>query len=117
MEEKQILEITTEENYNEVLKSGIPTIIKVGAEWCGPCKVMRSTLEEVRKKYDETDLIVGEVDIDEFPDIAEKFGIRNIPVTLFFNKTGDLETRLVGSVQLKSIEECIALICKKEEEQ
>lgn len=110
-EEKKILEVT-DQTYKELLGKK-PLILKLGANWCGPCKMMSETLKDIRKAYGSDILEVAEIDIEDNPEICETYGIRNIPVTLFFNKSGELETRLVGNAQRDSIDECIGLICSE----
>lgn len=78
----------------------ITHIEKFGASWCGPCKVLDKTLEKV------TGVGIQKYDVDQFEDLAEKRGVRNVPVLIFWN--GDQEVdRLVGAVPLSTINEVI----------
>jgi len=67
------------------------------ADWCGPCKMLEPTVEEIAA---ETDTAVLKVDIDELQDIARDAGVRSVP-TLQFYKNGEEAERVIG-VQDKS---------------
>jgi thioredoxin 1 len=78
----------------------ITKIEKFGAAWCGPCKVLDRTLQQV------TEVDVIKYDVDEYEDLAEEKGIRNVPVLIFYD--GDKEVdRLIGAVSLNKINEII----------
>lgn len=110
--EKRVLEVT-DQTYKDLIGKK-PLILKIGANgYCYPCKLVSETLKDIRKAYGSDILEVAEIDIEDNPEICETYGIRNIPVTLFFNGKGELETRLVGNVPRSSIDECIALICSE----
>lgn len=113
MEEKKVLKVN-DQTYKELIGKK-PLLLKLGAQWCGPCKSLEPVLENIRESYSTDILEVAEVDVDECPEICETYGVRNIPVLLFFNNLGELETRLVGTVQKKTIDDCIGLICSEKE--
>ena len=94
----------TEENYEElVLKSDKPAMVDFGAEWCGPCKALIPTIEEMASEY-EGRAIIGKVDVDIAPGIATKYGIRNVP-TIIFIKDGAVVDKQVGAVPKKTLTE------------
>jgi len=68
-------------------------LVKIGAEWCGQCKVVQKTIEDIEKSH--SDVYFINVDADEAEDIIEKFNIRNIPVTIVIKK-GQVDSRVVG---------------------
>ena len=112
VEEKKVLEVT-DQTYKDLIGKK-PLILKVGANsWCYPCRLMSETLTDIRNAYGSDILEVAEIDVDDNPEICETYGIRSVPVTLFFNKTGELETRLVGNVKRETFDECIGLICSE----
>jgi thioredoxin 1 len=74
----------------------ITQIEKFGASWCGPCKVLDKTLEQV------TDVVINKYDVDQFEDLAAERGVRNVPALIFWD--GDKEVdRLIGAVPLSTI--------------
>lgn len=78
----------------------ITRIEKYGAAWCGPCKMLDKTLEQL------TEVDVVKYDVDEYEDLATEKSIRNIPVLIFYD--GDKEVdRLIGAVSLNRINEII----------
>ena len=88
------LEIT-DANFDElVLKSTKPVLVDFLAEWCGPCRMLGPIVEEISKDYDGK-AVVGKLDVDSNQEFAAKFGVRNIPTVLVFNK-GELVKRQVG---------------------
>ena len=87
--------ILTEENFDkEVLKSDIPVLVDFWAEWCGPCKMVAPTIEELAKEYSGK-AKVGKVNVDQNPSIAEKYGIRGIPTLILF-RNGEIGEKMVG---------------------
>ena len=84
-------------------------VIKFGAEWCGPCKMYEPILENLKEKYDEktpANVSIMSIDIDENPDMASKYSIRNIPTTLFI-KEGNVVFKKVGVIQAPEFEDII----------
>jgi thioredoxin 1 len=69
------------------------TIIDFWADWCGPCKMMKGILEKVASENPEIKII--EVNVDESRDLAEQFGVRNIPSLVFFKGDSEIE-RSIG---------------------
>jgi thioredoxin 1 len=88
------LEITTD-NFDEIVaKSDKPVLVDFWAEWCGPCRMVGPVVEELSKDY-EGKAVVGKLNVDEHGEIAERFGIRNIPTLLVF-KGGEVVDKQVG---------------------
>jgi thioredoxin 1 len=84
-----------EENFQvEVLDSGIPVLVDFTAEWCGPCKMMAPTIEEVAGDLDGK-VKVGKLNTDGSPGIAGKYGIMSIP-TLLVIQNGQVKAQKVG---------------------
>lgn len=87
----------TDGNFADVaMKSDKPVLIDFWAEWCGPCRMVGPVVEEIAKEYDGKAL-VGKVNVDNNPNLAAQFGIRNIP-TILFLKNGEIVDKSVGAV-------------------
>ena len=80
----------------EVLQSPNPVLVDYWAEWCGPCKAIAPTLEEIAKEYSGK-LKVAKVNVDENQGIPRKYGIRGIPTLMLF-KNGNIEATKVGAL-------------------
>ena len=92
----------TDENFDtEVLKSDKPIIVDFWAEWCGPCKQIGPTLEEISDEM-SNEIIVAKHNIDNEPNTPTKYGVRGIPTMLLF-KGGELKATKVGATTKSNI--------------
>ena len=89
------MEITlNQENFEkEALRSPLPIIVDFWAEWCGPCHAIAPALREIAKDY-EGRLVVGKLNVDENPEVAEKYHIRSIPNLKIFKNGQSQAVRL-----------------------
>jgi len=84
-------------NFDEiVIKSDKPVVVDFWAEWCGPCRMITPFIEEISKEYSGKAVVV-KCDVDNSPQVALKYGIRNIPTVLFF-KDGKIADKQIGAV-------------------
>ncbi|PJI40062.1 MAG: thioredoxin [Rhizobium sp.] len=79
----------------EVLDSAEPVVVDFWAEWCGPCKMIAPSLEEISNEMAGKVKVV-KINIDENPEIAAKFGVRSIPTLAMF-KGGEVADIKVGA--------------------
>ncbi|MBN2466925.1 MAG: thioredoxin [Deltaproteobacteria bacterium] len=86
----------TDSNFQEeVINSGLPVLVDLGAEWCGPCRMIGPVIEEIAAEY-QGRLKVGKLDVDQNQKTAGQYGVRSIPTLLFF-KGGELVEEVVGA--------------------
>ncbi len=84
----------TDENFDtEVLKSDKPILVDFWAEWCGPCKQIGPTLEEISNEM-SNEITIAKHNIDNEPNTPTKYGVRGIPTMLLF-KGGELKATKV----------------------
>ncbi|MBI5212742.1 MAG: thioredoxin [Nitrospirae bacterium] len=98
-----IVELTSGTWDSEVLKAGGVVMVDFWAVWCGPCRMIAPTVEELAKEYTGK-IKVGKLNTDENSDIASKYKIMGIPTIMFF-KDGQKVDQIVGAVpkpQLKA---------------
>jgi thioredoxin 1 len=87
----------TDENFaTEVLQSDKPVLVDFWAVWCGPCKMIAPSVEELAGEF-EGKAKVGKLDVDNNQEIAIKYGVRSIPTVLIF-KDGKVHDTIIGAV-------------------
>ncbi|HSB51098.1 MAG TPA: thioredoxin [Dissulfurispiraceae bacterium] len=98
-----IVQLTSATWDKEVLQANGLVMVDFWAVWCGPCRIIAPTVEELAKEYTGK-VKVGKLNTDENPDVASKYKIMGIPTIIFF-KNGEKVDQIVGAVpkpQLKS---------------
>ena len=90
----------------EVLQSAEPVLVDFFAEWCGPCKAMAPALEQVAAEL-AGKIKVAKLDVDQNPDITQKYRIQAMPTLMIF-KNGEVAAQRVGAlVQKKQLTDWI----------
>jgi thioredoxin 1 len=90
------IEITSLNLEEIVLKSDKPVLVDFWAAWCGPCKMVGPAVEEIANEMAGR-AVVGKLNVDQHPEVANRFGVRNIPALLYFNN-GEIVDKQVGAV-------------------
>ena len=99
------LKITDENFDTEVLKSSKPIVVDFWAEWCGPCKAIAPSLEELSEEMSNK-LKVVKINVDENPSISQAYSIRSIPALMIF-KGGEKISEKMGALPKSALESWI----------
>jgi|TARA_B100001741_G_scaffold252702_1_gene214670 thioredoxin 1 len=97
--------VNSETFTSEVLEQTKLVLVDFWAEWCGPCKQIAPTLEELAEKYSEN-LSVCKVDVDSNRELALQYNVRSIPSLMIF-KNGEMVDSLIGAVSLEELEDLV----------
>ena len=101
--------VIKDSNYDELLAQGKPMVIDFWATWCGPCRKVGPTIQELADQY-EGQAIIGKVNIEEDADgLVADFGIRNVP-TILYIKGGEVVDKVVGAAPKSTLEEKLKAI-------
>lgn len=101
-----VMHITEKNFQTEVLESAVPVLVDFWADWCGPCVALAPTLEEVARER-QGKIKICKVNVEEEPQLAAQFNIRNIPFLAFIKngqKVGDLIGNQPKQTILKAID-------------
>ncbi len=79
----------------EVLNSKTPVLVDFWAEWCGPCRMLAPTIDELAREYDQQKIKICKLNVDENPKLAAKYGIMAIPTVIIF-KDGQPVEQITG---------------------
>ena len=102
---RNVVEINDIDFDTEVIESEVPVLVDFWAPWCGPCKALAPTLDEISKD-NEGKIKIVKINVDDNKEIAVKFGIQSIPTMLIFIK-GELKEQIVGSLPKNQIEKTL----------
>ena len=102
MASDKIINVTDADFEEKVLKSPLPVAVDFWAEWCGPCRMVAPTLEEVAEECDGK-AVVAKMNVDDHKQTPTQYGIQAIPTMIFF-KDGKEMSRLVGVEPKKTIQ-------------
>ena len=97
------MEMTT--RFNVIVWRQRMKLIKLSATWCGPCKMLAKTLEDV----DLSEYQLVEIDVDQQRDIAMKYNIRGVPVLVIEDEQGNELRRTVGFKNQTQLKEFLAI--------
>jgi thioredoxin 1 len=99
----EIAEVTDQSFEEEIINSELPAMVDFWAEWCGPCKTVGPTVEELSKEY-KGKINIVKMNVDENRKTTTRFGIRNIPTLILF-KGGEVVQTIIGAQPKSHIEE------------
>ena len=87
-----VITITNANFESEVLQSEKPVLVDFWASWCGPCKMMSPVVDEIAEELGS--IKVGKINVDDQPQLAQKFGVMSIPTLILF-KNGAVAAQTV----------------------
>lgn len=92
-------------NFSETINQDKPVLVDFSAEWCGPCKMMKPILEQLKSKIgDKADILM--IDVDKNEAVSMQYGIQSVPTLMVFKK-GEILWRQTGVRQASDLEAII----------
>jgi thioredoxin 1 len=92
-------------NFSNLVKGETPTLVDFYADWCGPCKMMKPILEELKSRVGDRARII-KIDVDKNPTIANLFQVKGVPTLALF-KDGELKWKQSGVMQVEPLKRII----------
>ncbi|UCD44400.1 MAG: thioredoxin [Candidatus Bathyarchaeota archaeon] len=100
-----MVQIVTDDTFQEFVESNPVAVIDCWAVWCGPCRFLSPVIDQLSEE--KKDVTFGKLNVDENALVPIKYGIMSIPTLLYF-KDGELVNRTVGALPKKAIEDVLA---------
>lgn len=95
-----VLHVTKDTFQSLVLENEKPVLLDFWATWCGPCRMIAPTLEQLAQEYPQ--YAVAKINVDEEPELTMQFGIVSIPTLIVF-KAGQITGKSVGALSLEEM--------------
>ena len=105
MERQATITVTGATFEQAVLRSPVPVLVDFWAVWCGPCRMVAPILDELSREWNGA-VTVAKVNVDEHPDLAQRFGVQSIPTMVLFDR-GQIKDRFVGALPKARIKDRI----------
>jgi len=102
----KVRELTAEGWERDVMQARGPVLVDLWAAWCPPCRKMGPVIDEIARLSGDG-VTVGKLDVDQHPEVAERYGVRSIPTLLLF-RDGKVVDRRVGAMPLEDLQALLA---------
>lgn len=102
------IDVTDDSFETDVKSSTLPVIVDFWAEWCGPCKQIAPTLEEIAQEMDGK-VTIAKINIDENPNTPSQYGVRGIPTLMLF-KNGEVVATKIGALPKSKLIEWVETV-------
>ena len=109
----KIIDIREHSEYSKIIKTDNNIILDFYANWCGPCKVLLKTFEDIKNDNTFDNVTIVKINVDNFPDIAKSYNVRSMPTMVFTSdNSGDRKTlkTKVGNMHKNDLIELIGSV-------
>ena len=83
-----------QEGLDRALEGKSLMLVDFWATWCGPCRMLGPVIEQLAEDYEGKDVIIGKVDVDENPELAQRYGVMSIPTVLLLEDGKEIERKV-----------------------
>lgn len=91
MEIVTMVRTLTDNDFSQVIAKGV-VMVDFWADWCGPCRMLAPTIDELAKE--NPNVVIGKLNVDDYPELAGKYGVMSIPTLLFFKDGQHVDTSI-----------------------
>ncbi len=83
-----------QEGFDRALEGKSLMLVDFWATWCGPCRMLGPVIEQLAEDYEGKDVIIGKVDVDENPELAQRYGVMSIPTVLLLEDGKEIDRKV-----------------------
>ena len=83
-----------QEGFDKALEGKALMLVDFWATWCGPCRMLGPVIEQLAEDYEGKDVIIGKVNVDENPELAQRYGVMSIPTVLLLEDGKEIDRKV-----------------------